>query len=808
MIKKIVILLVALLPFVVDAQVTVGGWRHYTPFTGVEDIQETSTYVYYLSSGTVYRVDKQTLEVTSLNSAGLVNDINATGIYLDNDAKSILVTYSTGNMDRIYDNGKVVNIPDIRDANLTGDRTINDVAFGPDNFYVATVFGLITYNGKKNEVRESLYSSLSIDKVCANTTTVLIYTNRQLKFADINDKFTSEDKFQLFSSYTRQVTWQQLHGFGSNNFLAISGSELYTFTVDVATQAVTNTYLRDDNGQSISKLYNRIGQTADVVYAINASGIHTFSKSTGERGFVALPREDAQTALLNYNGSLADMWEGDTNGLRNVNYSDASNPQLIHDNITGSELSLGAVHRMHVGNSGKIYLYNIWEQRNLGFTLANPQRSIVNVLQDGKITDVSAIGVDKENSHANGSNPEPRFIASPLELIEDPTDPDAYYIGTLFEGCFRVKNKAQTHKYYKSNAPLDMVSNYYCDVAQPLVDNYGNLWLYSFLGSNVGESVNRIMALPANKRMSTDVTIDDWTVINVPGYTTDFRECFGLACRHSNYLVFAPGRWSMALVIVDTKGTATLADDTAIYVTTYVDQDNKQLSFSHVMSLLEDNDGKLWVGTNSGVFEITDLSKVTSSTVTVNHLKVPRNDGTNLADYLLDAQVVSGMCVDGSNRKWISTNDSGAYLVNESGTEILEHYTASNSILPNQVYSVACDPNSNKVYFGSASGLMEYSSTTAPGQSSYDDVYAYPNPVRPDYTGWITISGLMDNSLVKIADAAGNVFHQGVSNGGMYTWDGCNAKGERVKTGVYYVFASQNASGSASSCVTKIMVVR
>jgi hypothetical protein len=146
--------------------------------------------------------------------------------------------------------------------------------------------------------------------------------------------------------------------------------------------------------------------------------------------------------------------------------------------------------------------------------------------------------------------------------------------------------------------------------------------------------------------------------------------------------------------------------------------------------------------------------------------------------------------------------------VNESGTEILEHYTASNSILPNQVYSVACDPNSNKVYFGSASGLMEYSSTTAPGQSSYDDVYAYPNPVRPDYTGWITISGLMDNSLVKIADAAGNVFHQGVSNGGMYTWDGCNAKGERVKTGVYYVFASQNASGSASSCVTKIMVVR
>jgi hypothetical protein len=69
------------------------------------------------------------------------------------------------------------------------------------------------------------------------------------------------------------------------------------------------------------------------------------------------------------------------------------------------------------------------------------------------------------------------------------------------------------------------------------------------------------------------------------------------------------------------------------------------------------------------------------------------------------------------------------------------------------------------------------------------------------------VTGLMDNSLVKIADANGNVFHQGRSEGGMFVWDGCNSAGERVKTGVYYVLASQNATGSASACVTKIMVI-
>ena len=114
----------------------------------------------------------------------------------------------------------------------------------------------------------------------------------------------------------------------------------------------------------------------------------------------------------------------------------------------------------------------------------------------------------------------------------------------------------------------------------------------------------------------------------------------------------------------------------------------------------------------------------------------------------------------------------------------------------------------SSVYFSSLEGVSEYSSTSAPASDNLDEVYAYPNPVRPDYTGWITITGLMDNTLVKIADAAGNVFFQGRSEGGLITWDGCNAAGDRVKTGVYYVFASSGTSDqSGDSCVTKIMVI-
>ncbi len=81
-----------------------------------------------------------------------------------------------------------------------------------------------------------------------------------------------------------------------------------------------------------------------------------------------------------------------------------------------------------------------------------------------------------------------------------------------------------------------------------------------------------------------------------------------------------------------------------------------------------------------------------------------------------------------------------------------------------------------------------------------------PNPVRPDYSGWITISGLMENSLVKIADTAGNVICTGRSEGGNFSWDGCDSTGRRVRTGVYYVLASQNQQGN-SGIVAKFMVV-
>ena len=224
---------------------------------------------------------------------------------------------------------------------------------------------------------------------------------------------------------------------------------------------------------------------------------------------------------------------------------------------------------------------------------------------------------------------------------------------------------------------------------------------------------------------------------------------------------------------------------------------------------MEDDKGRVWLGSKQGIFYVNAASGIDENTVVVRP-KVPRNDGTNFADFLLDSDQINSIAVDPSDRKWIATDASGVYLVSEDGSRIINHFDSSNSPLPtNRVTAVVCDPHSNIVYFGTTDGLLSYKSDSAPAREDYSEVYAYPNPVRPDYTGWITIAGLMDNSLVKITDSAGNVIYQGTSEGGMLSWDGCNSAGERVRTGVYYVYASTGGNGQSSSgAVTKIMVVK
>ena len=248
-------------------------------------------------------------------------------------------------------------------------------------------------------------------------------------------------------------------------------------------------------------------------------------------------------------------------------------------------------------------------------------------------------------------------------------------------------------------------------------------------------------------------------------------------------------------------------DQLAAYGPTFTNQNGTSFSQIKVHCTVEDIDGNVWIGTDQGPLYLTPEAIRNGSQV-FTHYVVPRNDGTNLGDYLLDNIGIRSMAVDGGNRKWFGTNGNGVFLVSADNNTQLQHFTTDNSPLPSDIINdILVDGRTGIVYFATDKGLCSYlSDATEPSaEMTKDNVYAYPNPVRPDYTGPITIVGLTYDAEVKITTANGTLVAEGRSTGGTFQWDGCDTEGRRVASGVYMVHTS-TASGDKGT-VCKIAIV-
>lgn len=250
--------------------------------------------------------------------------------------------------------------------------------------------------------------------------------------------------------------------------------------------------------------------------------------------------------------------------------------------------------------------------------------------------------------------------------------------------------------------------------------------------------------------------------------------------------------------------------DAIVVYDNFINEDGTTLTInSGVRCAAEDKDRNIWVGTNVGpiVLEAENIGK-SPYEVTFNQIKVPRNDGTNYADYLLSGVDITAIAIDGGNRKWFGTNGNGVYLISEDNMEQIHHFTTENSpLLSNNIMSVAINNDTGEIFFGTDKGLCSYmNDATTPNESmDKDNVYAYPNPVEPGYSGLITVTGLSHNADVKIVTVNGTLVAEGRSSGGTFTWDGNDLKGKCVASGIYMV-QTATADGSKGT-VCKIAVV-
>lgn len=179
----------------------------------------------------------------------------------------------------------------------------------------------------------------------------------------------------------------------------------------------------------------------------------------------------------------------------------------------------------------------------------------------------------------------------------------------------------------------------------------------------------------------------------------------------------------------------------------------------------------------------------------------------DIAQELLYQQIITDIVVDGANNKWIGTSGSGIFYISSDGQKTYNIFTKENSPLPNNtIIDIDIDPNTGEVFIATEGGMVSYRGSATKGTENLENVYAFPNPVRPEYSGQVSISGLMDKCNVKITDIEGNLVHEAISEGGTIQWDTTAFGKYKVASGVYIVLVSSD--DGVQTKTKKIMIIR
>ena len=211
-------------------------------------------------------------------------------------------------------------------------------------------------------------------------------------------------------------------------------------------------------------------------------------------------------------------------------------------------------------------------------------------------------------------------------------------------------------------------------------------------------------------------------------------------------------------------------------------------------ALAVDKNGWLWIGTVSGMSVMINPSSVISGATTVIRKEISD----------LSSQKINDIVVDALNNKWIATNN-GVWIFDQEGIYV-DNITVSNSPLSsNEVLSLAHDPNTGRIFFGTKFGLSVAKSLSVKPDIVYD-IKCYPQPYDPGKQDELIIEGLAADTDIRIVTIGGKLIRNIRAYGRTAVWDGRDERGDLVSSGVYLILASSETTDEDS--VAKIAVIR
>jgi hypothetical protein len=371
----------------------------------------------------------------------------------------------------------------------------------------------------------------------------------------------------------------------------------------------------------------------------------------------------------------------------------------------------------------------------------------------------------------------------------DPENTKHVYVGSWGGwGILEFKDNQLKEIYNDSNSTLQTIlPGPFCKIGGMCFDRYNNIWV-------------------------TNASVDNPVSVRLPGGTWKsfpYKNAINydivaniIVTQYDHKWIILP-RGEGLFAFYENGTFDNFSDDEKIKFSV-LDENGKIIS-NDIFSIAEDLDGTIWVGTNQGVVAYYNPYNVFSGTGFYAQKITIDIDGT--PQYLLGTETVTAIAVDGANRKWFGTEKAGVFLMSEDCTEQILHFNAENSsLLSDNITAIAINNSSGEVYFGTDLGIISYKGTATQGAENFDSVYVFPNPIRENYTGIITLKGIVAGSNIKITDLSGNLVYETKALGGQAIWDGKNFSGDKVSTGVYLVFCT-NEDGSKTH-VGKLLFIK
>ncbi|MEO6305746.1 MAG: two-component regulator propeller domain-containing protein, partial [Bacteroidia bacterium] len=683
-----------------------------------------------------------------------------------------LVIYDNCNIDVINSSDEIKNYSDIKSKILNGKKIINEVTFKDQFAYLACGFGIIVFDTEKLEVKETFIigpngSNLEVYQVALNDSLIFAATPNGLLKSNYKTKILNN-----FNNWSL-VPSSSIPAGSAGGVISVDGKIVAAYApsklAPVDSALKDRLYVLINN--SWSTLYSSPSPTTvkKLNYVYN-----NFFAVVDQFGLIVVD-VNTQNLLSNFHiGNPVDV----TIDIYNGNYS-----FWMADLNTGVYQTYGTFDpknyiKVNGTNTNLVSNIDVFDGKVLVSPSAPDQGGGTAAITEG-------VNLFKDNDWSYIKSLD--FTNSTILDINcvyfDRKDKSRFYASSWFNGLLEYKDNALVAVYNASNTPMPEVYPGAPRCSGMCMDKDGNLWFANsdcknFLTVKKTDGSFQNFMFDAG-RFTRKVFVDKnnyvWALHERQGGITVFN--------HKNFS--APVQGVNYKILNKDVGTGNLESNS-------------------VYSIAEDKDGKIWIGTDAGIRVFYNPTNIfNGSNYDGQPIKIVQDGNVEL---LLDKEVVVAIVVDGANNKWVGTRDGGLYCFSPDGLTQIYHFTKENSLLySNTIIDINYETVSGDVYIGTDLGIQSFRSIIIEGSEKYENVYAYPNPVRPNYPGTVFVRGLIDNSVIKIVDQSGNLVWETKSQGGQIEWPVKNLSGSRVSSGAYVVYAT--TTNGEQKAVSKILVI-